>query len=126
LVQVNHAVAVGPRNSFGEIPVLADDGAGASLRTLRGGIVIRPTDFNPERIILDDVLAATPMAKVGDHFSTVVGVMDYSFGNFKLLVTATPALTDGGLMRETTRAPADYEIAAVTYNVENVEPASVL
>ena len=124
LVQVNNAVAVGPRNSFGEIPVLADDGAGASLRTLRGGIVIRPTDFNPERIILDDVLAATPMAKVGDHFSTVVGVMDYSFGNFKLLVTATPTLADGGLTRETTRVPADYEIAAGTYNVENLAPTS--
>jgi len=124
LVQVNNAVAVGPRNSFGEIPVLADDGAGASLRTLRGGIVIRPTDFNPERIILDDVLAATPVAKVGDHFSTVVGVMDYSFGNFKLLVTATPVLADGGLTRETTRVPADYEIAAGTYNVENLAPTS--
>src|SRR5437867_2924645 len=113
LVQVNNAVAVGPRNSFGEIPVLADDGAGASLRTLRGGIVIRPTDFNPERIILDDVLAATPMAKVGDHFSTVVGVMDYSFGNFKLLVTATPTLADGGRTRETTRVPA----ASVTWSM---------
>src|SRR5438093_1275467 len=126
LVQVNNAVAVGPRNSFGEIPVLADDGAGASLRTLRGGIVIRPTDFNPERIILDDVLAATPMAKVGDHFSTVVGVMDYSFGNFKLLVTATPTLADGGRTRETTRVPADYEIAAGTYNVENLAPTSAV
>ena len=126
LVQINNAVAVGPRNSFGEIPVLADDGAGASLRTLRGGIVIRPTDFNPERIILDDVLAATPKAKVGDHFSTVVGVMDYSFGNFKLLVTATPVLADGGLTRETTRVPADYEIAAGTYNVENLAPTSAV
>jgi len=124
LVQINNAVAVGPRNSFGEIPVLADDGVGASVRTPRGGIVIRPTDFNPERIILDDVLAATPKAKVGDHFSTVVGVMDYSFGNFKLLVTATPVLADGGLTRETTRVPADYELAAGTYNVENLAPTS--
>ena len=124
LVQINNAVAVGPRNSFGEIPVLADDGVGASVRTPRGGIVIRSTDLNPERIILDDVLAATPKAKVGDHFSTVVGVMDYSFGNFKLLVTATPVLADGGLTRETTRVPADYEIAAGTYNVENLAPTS--
>ena len=124
LVQINNAVAVGPRNSFGEIPVLVDDGAGASVRTPRGGIVIRPADFNPERIILDDALAVTPLAKVGDHFSTVIGVMDYSFGNFKLLVTSTPTLTDGDLTRETTRVPADYEIAAGTYNVENLAPTS--
>ncbi len=124
LVQINNAVAVGPRNSFGEIPVLVDDGAGASVRTPRGGIVIRPADFNPERIILDDALAVTPLAKVGDHFSAVIGVMDYSFGNFKLLVTSTPTLTDGDLTRETTRVPADYEIAAGTYNVENLAPTS--
>ena len=126
LVQINNAVAVGPRNSFGEIPVLVDDGAGASVRTPRGGIVIRPADFNPERIILDDALAVTPLAKVGDHFSAVIGVMDYSFGNFKLLVTATPTLADGGRTRETTRVPADYEIAAGTYNVENLAPTSAV
>ena len=58
-VQVNNAVAVGPRNSFGEIPVLGDDGANGGVRTTRGGIVIQATDFNPERVILDDVLLAT-------------------------------------------------------------------
>ena len=57
LVQVNDGVAVGPTNGFGEIPVLADNGAGAGVRTGRGGIVIRAADFNPERIILDDVIA---------------------------------------------------------------------
>ena len=60
LVQVNNPVAASARNDFGEIAVLADDGAGASLRTPRGGIVVRSGDFNPERIILDDVLASTP------------------------------------------------------------------
>ena len=61
-VQVNDAVAVGPTNDFGEIAVLADDGEGAGVRSARGGIVVRPGDFNPERIILDDVLA--PMRAV--------------------------------------------------------------
>jgi uncharacterized protein len=90
-VQLNDAVAVGPSSAFGEIPVVGDGGERASVRTARGGVVVRPDDFNPERIHLDDVLAPTPVVNVADRFpGAVVGVLDYSFGNFKFLVTATP------------------------------------
>jgi hypothetical protein len=123
LVQVNNAIAVGPTNGFGEIPVVGDGGANAGVRTVRGGVIIRPTDFNPERIQLDDTLIATPMLNVGDGFTTsVVGVMDYSFGNFKLNVTTPLARVDGGLQREVTRAARDQEIVVGTYNVENLDP----
>lgn len=123
-VQLNNAVAVGPRNRFGEIPVLADNGAGASVRTARGGIVIRSGDFNPERIILDDTLLPTPGMNVGDGFTNpvVVGVMDYSFGNFKLNITSPLTRVDRGLAREVTDVPTDHEIAVGTYNVENLDP----
>jgi uncharacterized protein len=122
-VQVNQALAVGPRNSFGEIPVVGDRSAHAGVDSVRGGILVRPTDFNPERIILDDTLVATPVVNVRDSFTTpVVGVMDYSFGNFKLNITAPLARVDGGLQRETTRAPRDQELVVGTYNVENLDP----
>jgi predicted extracellular nuclease len=122
-VQVNQALAVGPRNSFGEIPVVGDRSALAGVDSVRGGILVRPDDFNPERIILDDTLLATPVVNVRDGFSTpVVGVMDYSFGNFKLNITAPLARVDGGLQREVTRAPRDQELVVGTYNVENLDP----
>ena len=122
-VQVNDAVAVGPTSAFGEIPVVGDGGANAGIRTVRGGVVIRPSDFNPERIFLDDTLAPTPAVNVGDGFeSSIVGVMDYSFGNFKLNVTTSPVGVDNGLEREITRAPIDQEIVVGTYNVENLDP----
>jgi uncharacterized protein len=122
-VQVNQALAVGPRNNFGEIPVVGDQSAHAGLDSVRGGVLVRPEDFNPERIILDDTLVATPVVNVGDGFTTpVVGVMDYSFGNFKLNLTAPLTRVDGGLQRETTRAPRDQEIVVGTYNVENLDP----
>ncbi len=123
-VQVDEPVAVGPRNAFGEIPVVADDGAGAGVRTARGGLVIRPNDFNPERIMLDDTIRATPGVDVADTFTTAaVGVLDYSFGNFKLNVTNELTAVDGGLEREVTAAPRDQEIAFATYNVENLDPS---
>ena len=78
-LSVADAVAVGPRNSFGEIAVISQLQAGAGVRTPRGGILVRdigedgnyqPGDFNPERLILDDVLAATP---IGQHRRRVRG-----------------------------------------------------
>jgi len=124
-VQLNNAVTVGPTNAFGEIPLLPDHGARASLRTARGGIVIRSTDFNPERVLTDDAIVPAPMVKVGDRFrAPIVGVLDYSFGNFKLIVTSALTPVDGGLVREITAAPRDSELAVGTYNVENLSPTS--
>ncbi|HSL43821.1 MAG TPA: ExeM/NucH family extracellular endonuclease [Anaerolineales bacterium] len=124
LVQVNNAVVVGPTNGFGETWVLADNGAGASVRTSRGGIVIRPGDFNPERIQIDDtIVSPAPLADVGDTFpGAITGVISYNFGNFELLNTqALPALVSGGLTRETTESAGPNELAIASFNVENLD-----
>jgi predicted extracellular nuclease len=122
-VRVNNALAVGPRNGFGEIPVVGDASANAGIDTVRGGVVISADDFNPERIILDDTILSTPVVNVADGFTTAaMGVMDYSFGNFKLNVTEPLTRVDGGLQREATRPPTDHEIVVGTYNVENLDP----
>ncbi|MCA9944179.1 MAG: lamin tail domain-containing protein, partial [Anaerolineales bacterium] len=86
LVQVNDALVVGGTR-FGEISVVGDLGANATGLSARGGVVIGPNDFNPERIMIDDALVFDePDASVGDTFAgPIVGVMDYSFGNYKIL-----------------------------------------
>lgn len=123
LVQVNGPIVVGPRNSFGEILVLGDDGAGASARTARGGIIVRRADFNPERVMVDDLILPTPSVDVGDHFTTsAVGVMTYDFGNYKIAVTQPLTEVDGGLQREVTALPRENELAVATFNVENLAP----
>jgi uncharacterized protein len=123
-VQVNNAVAVGPRNGFGEIPVLADGGEGAGVRTARGGIVLRSDDFNPERLIIDDVLAQTPPTDVGDVFPTpVVGVLDYAFGNFKVQVSESPQVERKNLEKEVAAEPGQGELSIATFNVENLDAA---
>jgi uncharacterized protein len=123
-VQVNNAVAVGPRNDFGEIPVLADGGEGAGVRTARGGIVLRSDDFNPERLIIDDVLAQTPPTDVGDVFPTpVVGVLDYAFGNFKVQVSESPQVERKNLEKEVAAEPGQGELSIATFNVENLDAA---
>ena len=124
-VQVNNAIAVGPTSSFGEIPVIADKGANASERTERGGIYVRPTDFNPERIIIDDVIVTRePEVNVGDTFtSPIVGVLDYSFSNFKLLNTEPLTVASGGLQREVTHlVGGEDQLTVASFNVENLDP----
>jgi predicted extracellular nuclease len=124
-LEVDDAVAVGPRNQFGEIPVLPAGGAGAGVRSDRGGIVLQQADPNPERVILDDTLAPTPTANVGDTFpGAVVGVLGYSFGNFKLVVTSTPTVQPGGLQKEVTAAPRPGQLTVGTFNVENLSAVS--
>ncbi|HET6751169.1 MAG TPA: PxKF domain-containing protein [Actinomycetes bacterium] len=122
-VQLNDAVAVGPTSDFGEVPVVGDAGANAGVRTARGGVVVRPGDFNPERLHLDDQLTPTPVVNVGDRFpGALVGVIDYSFGNFKLYPTSTPTAAPGGLAREATSPAGTNQVSIGTFNVENLDP----
>ena len=126
-VQVNKARVVGPTTSFGEIPVVGDAAERAGILTNRGGLLIRADDFNPERIHLDDRLllpASLPLLDVGDRFkSPVVGILDYSFGNFKLDVSEPVVSVAGGLQREFAKVPGPNELAVATFNVENLDPS---
>jgi uncharacterized protein len=125
-VQVNNPVASGRSDSNHELPVLPDNGSGSTVRTTRGGIVLRSTDANPERVILDDaVLAGSVPAgvNVGDTFTgPAVGVMDYSFGNPKLELTSALTRVDNGLAKETTATPTAGQLTIATFNVENLDP----
>ena len=129
LVQVDNAVAVGPTSDFGsnrEIPVVGNNGAQAGILTPRGGILVRPSDFNPERIILNDWIAGGPTlppVNVGDSYpGTTAGVIDYSFGNFKLQVISLPPLSANGLRPETATPAGTNQLAVGTFNVENLAP----
>ena len=125
LVQVNDAQVVGG-NRFGEIAVVGDLGANATGLSPRGGVVVSATDFNPERIIIDDALVFDePDANTGDTFAgPIVGVMDYSFGNFKLLnFDPLPAVISGGNTAEVTNLTGNgTDLTAATMNVENLSP----
>jgi predicted extracellular nuclease len=119
---VSNPVVVGPTNGFGEVWVLADDGAGAAVRSVRDGILVRPTDFNPERVMLDDgILGSMVGANVGDHFvGSPEGAMNYDFGNYRIELTQQPLRIADGVTREVTATPEPKELSVATFNVENL------
>jgi uncharacterized protein len=129
-VTVPAPVAVSPTAHFGaneEIWVLANDGAGATGRTERGGIAVSAGDFNPERIQIDDLNTGTalPDVDVGTRFADVSGVVSYNFGNYEVLLPAAPGISQAStLQRETTLLAGSAGALTVgTFNVENLDPA---
>jgi uncharacterized repeat protein (TIGR01451 family) len=127
LLQVNDALAVAPTNYYGEIAIVGDGGVNAGAITPRGGIAIQLGDFNPERILIDDtIVSSEPQVTTGDVFAApVTGVLDYTFGNFKLFnTTDLPAITPGGLISETTDLTGTAEhLTVATFNVLNLDPS---
>ncbi len=121
-VQVNDAVVVGATTQYKEIAVVGDNGAHAGVMTDRGGLVIQPGDFNPERIILDDSLRQLPFVNTGDKAEgPIIGVMDYTFGNYKLQPTQSVSFTSVGLEPETALSPVnDGQIRIADYNILNL------
>ncbi|HEX5705757.1 MAG TPA: hypothetical protein VFX96_00560, partial [Pyrinomonadaceae bacterium] len=126
-VAVNDAVAVGPtfaRRDGREVPVLPDNGAGASLRTPRGGIILRPGDANPERVSLFADGERLPEVDVGARFAgTTTGVLDYFAGGYKMILTGdVPRVVPSALRPEVTRAPRARQLVVAAFNVENLDP----
>jgi hypothetical protein len=125
-VQLDDAAAVGPTVTFSsgsrEIAVVGRGGDGAGPRTARGGVVVGVGDFNPERLIV--VASTLPLVDVGATFPGALrGVIDYSFGNFKLLPTEVPAPVASPLVPEVVSLGAlgANEVDLATFNVENLD-----
>ncbi|MBN1401073.1 MAG: endonuclease/exonuclease/phosphatase family protein, partial [Anaerolineae bacterium] len=121
-VRVEQAMVVGPTNRYGEIVVVGDGGALAGPRTARGGLLLRPDDPNPERIILDDALMPLPAYDVSAEIESVVGVLDYGYANFKLLATELGAGVFAAPVVAPIPEPSPGELSVATLNVENLAP----
>jgi predicted extracellular nuclease len=123
-VQLNDAVVVGRRGgSGGELPVLPDDGAGVTGRTIRGGLLAAAPGAAPPAIMLVDGAIRTPPASVGDRFPGVaVGVLDYANGRYAVRVSELPALILGGIEPERTIPAGPDQLSIATFNVENTSP----
>jgi len=122
-VQINQALAVSPTSKYREVVVVADNGKDATVLSSRGVLVLRPDDFNPERILIDDAFINIPDIQVGAQFTQpIVGIISYDFGNFRLLPTEKLSFSQGKPARETTSiSPKEMQLTVATYNVENLD-----
>jgi hypothetical protein len=120
LVKINAGLVVGARNQYNEVVVIPIDTLEDNLVSVTGALVQQQTDPNPERIILKLNQENRSKVHVGAVLSEpVIGIMDYSYGNYKVNVLGIAAFTN-----------VDHQLAVVekstgvltiaTYNVENL------
>jgi uncharacterized protein len=128
-VQINNPVTSSPTAQFGtsdELWVLADQGANASV-TARGGALISANDFNPERIQLDDLNPGInfPDVDVGTGLATVIGIVNYAFSNYEVLVSTAPVVTQASSLQKevSSLVGSGDRLTVATFNVENLDPS---
>ena len=129
LVQMNDLVATSfTFTNFGEIFVVGDNGANATMTTPRGGLVISPGDLNPERMVIDDewfkvgTTPAMPAVNVGGTFPGAhVGILDWAFGEYRIQLRSQPVVGSTGVsVRESAVAAGPNKVSIATFNVENL------
>ncbi|HOZ37293.1 MAG TPA: endonuclease/exonuclease/phosphatase family protein [Anaerolineaceae bacterium] len=122
LVQINNARAVSTRNGYNEVSIVADSGENAGILSSEGVLVLRETDPNPERILLDDAYIMMPEIHVGAVFSEpIVGVVDYDFGNYRIQPLSKPVLSQNTPFQtiKASGVQEDWELAIASYNLKN-------
>ena len=130
-VSVKKGVVVAATSRFGEFGMLAKADAKAKLdsgyfkktkqlliRGLGGGAV----DYNPERILVDDASLSDPIVvRPGDSVRSLVGVVDYTFGAYKLQPASFDVKTKKLPKRPgRRRSGGSRDITITTFNVENL------
>ena len=129
LVSVQNAPVVAATSGYGEFAVLTKDDAKPDsgfypetqqilIRSLGGEVV----DYNPERILVDDSSLDEPIVVMpGDRVRSLVGVVDYTFGNYKLQPASYDLKThDLPNLPASTRSGPKGDTVITTFNVENL------
>lgn len=120
LVKIDTGVVVGARNPYNEVVIIPAETIGENQISQIGALVEQADDPNPERILLNLNQENRARIHVGAELSEpVMGILDYSYGNYKVNVFGIAAFTN-----------IEHEIASIekmpgaltiaTYNVENL------
>jgi predicted extracellular nuclease len=129
LVAVRNAPVVAPTSAYGEFAVLAKDDAkpGSGFYPQTQQILVRSlgendVDYNPERILVDDSsLDDAIVVMPGDRVRHLIGVVDYTFGNYKLQPASFDVKTHNlPNLPASTRSGPKGDAVITTFNVENL------
>ena len=122
LVEVGSGQVVSPRNAYDEIIVLVDRLIDINLLSKQGVLIKSQDDANPEKIMIKRPTHYDEKINVGDRFENpIIGVMDYSYGNYKLLAFSPIEITRRQHLIEPFSQVSDG-LTIATYNVENLSP----
>ena len=120
LVSVEGGVVVGPRNAFNEIVIIPQEFRKLNQMSSAGALIQTENDANPERLILNLNQENKQSISIGAVLQEqVIGVMDYSYGNYKVKAFGIVQLSETFPMT-TGLKTQENTLSLVTYNVENL------
>lgn len=120
LVGVEKGVVVGPMNSYNEFIVLPSIKIKNNLISENGNLLLQDGDENPETIMVDVASSFKQIVTVGDKFSKpIIGIMDYSFGNYKIWTINDPEINAVEHAKEFIERENNEALTIVSYNIEN-------
>jgi 5'-nucleotidase len=130
LVRANRVTVIAPTNDFGEFGVLtpADARPGSGYYPSTDHILLNRSaefdtiDYNPERIMVDDSALETPDVRPGDFIQQLVGVVDYTFSNYKLQLASLVGVRARPIPEApvSERSGKNGNLTVTTFNVENL------
>jgi uncharacterized protein len=118
-VTLPSAISSGPTmtgNYNGDTAVYAGSSPWASSR---GGLVVGAGNFNGDRMFIDNRITAAPSVNSGAALSNITGVIDYSFNNYRVVLTQAATVVNNPLLRESAVIPSGH-FGLASYNVENL------
>jgi uncharacterized protein len=122
LVEIKSGIVVAPRNDYGEITVLPEPYINSNLISKQGPILITKDDANPEKVMVKLPTSDHDPVNAGDWVETpILGVLDYSYGNFKILAFSPLVITSIKQEENQFEAISDG-LTIATYNLENLSP----
>ncbi|MEM6792709.1 MAG: endonuclease/exonuclease/phosphatase family protein [Acidobacteriota bacterium] len=122
-VEIADARVVGATGRRGDLAVVADDGAGATVLTARGGLLRREGDDNPEALQLASGFGGVeaPQVDLGHTLRRVEAVVDSERGGFVLRLTAAPEVEGEAVAEEHTELRRDERHWTIaSFNVLNL------
>ncbi|CAH8768430.1 5'-nucleotidase C-terminal domain-containing protein [Paenibacillus dendritiformis] len=121
-VMIENPDIIGPYKY--EIPVSVRQEGSHPVVSPAGGLVLTEGSLNPQRVLVSlDYMTPkpNPVVKTGDRFTEpLIGVIAYSFSNYKLLPERLPEVESGKGKPAVTSIVADSEkLTIASFNVEN-------
>ena len=123
LIQINNPLAVAGINKYRELAVVPDNGENATGFSTRGTLTITETDYNPERLIIDDSLRSLPddIPFGSTTEEPIIGILDYTYGMFKIQPIAKPHFIYADFQPEIVVSNDEAHFSIAAYNVENLD-----
>jgi len=119
LIRIPAGVVVGPRNYYNEIVVLPEQFLSKNILSRDGALLLQEDDLNPERIMIrlnPQIDEAVPLG--ARLVEPVNGVLDYSYGNYKILVNG-PVKIEPLILTSLPLEKSENDLRLVSMNVEN-------